>query len=255
MSSFLLLPPSAKTSRQANFVSSLAMSCPSLRAMLAMDRSMMQVEIGNSIAAESAPKAPPAVPEPKANALCNRSFDFFPPLLPMVKMANCSPFSKADWVISLTFLFQLPGRSLRPISMGLPSSAAIRAVRLGYSSRHFAACRSSRSDGFHSTFIGCCELAGTLIHLQQIQFRPQQDNENGAFGQDKYQKIALDSSEKFVYLLTHLGRIGIAGYTYHCIEGRVPEIFKLGLTHHILEQLMQPAQNFLPSETFWRMSS
>jgi len=71
--------------------------------------------------------------------------------------------------------------------------------------------------------------------LQQIQFRPQQDNENGAFGQDKYQKIALDFSEKFIYLLTHLGKMDSPGYTHHCIESRVPEILKLELTDHILE--------------------
>jgi len=78
------------------------------------------------------------------------------------------------------------------------------------------------------------ELAGALINLQQIQFRPQQDNENGAFGQDKYQKIALDFSEKFVYLLTHFDRMDIAGYTYHCIEGRLRKILELGLTDHSL---------------------
>jgi len=71
--------------------------------------------------------------------------------------------------------------------------------------------------------------------VRRIQFRPQQDNENGAFGQDKYQKIALDFSEKFVYLLTHFGRMDIAGYTHHCIEGRAWEILELGLTNHILE--------------------
>jgi len=71
--------------------------------------------------------------------------------------------------------------------------------------------------------------------VRRIQFRPQQDNENGASGQVKYQKIALAFSEKFVYLLTHFGRMDIAGYAHHCIDGRVREILELELTDHILD--------------------
>ena len=56
------LPPRAKTSRQVILVSADSMSSPSTRAMSAMDRKMMVVEIGNSTSSPGKPKAPPVAP-------------------------------------------------------------------------------------------------------------------------------------------------------------------------------------------------
>ena len=63
-------PPNAKTSTQARAVSGSDRSSPSLRAMSAIDRSMMVVETGSSTGSAASPNVPPAAPDAVASARC-----------------------------------------------------------------------------------------------------------------------------------------------------------------------------------------
>src|SRR6266508_310813 len=67
-------PPNAKTCTHESAASGSDRSSPSLRAISAMDLSMITVETGSSIGSVAKPKAPPAAPDAVANALC-RSCD------------------------------------------------------------------------------------------------------------------------------------------------------------------------------------
>jgi hypothetical protein len=63
-------PPSAKTSTQERAASGSDRSSPSLRAMSAIDRSMMVVETGSSTGSAASPNVPPAAPDAVASARC-----------------------------------------------------------------------------------------------------------------------------------------------------------------------------------------
>jgi hypothetical protein len=63
-------PPNAKTSTQARAVSGSDRSSPSLRAMSAIERSMMVVETGSSSGSAASPNVPPAAPDAVASARC-----------------------------------------------------------------------------------------------------------------------------------------------------------------------------------------
>lgn len=63
-------PPNAKTCTHESAEAGSARSSPSLRAISAMDLSIMIVEIGSSMGRVAKPKAPPPAPEAVAKALC-----------------------------------------------------------------------------------------------------------------------------------------------------------------------------------------
>src|SRR6516165_10271615 len=65
-------PPNANTCTHESAASGSDRSSPSLRAISAIDLSMMMVESGSSMGSDAKPKAPPAAPEAVAKTLCKR---------------------------------------------------------------------------------------------------------------------------------------------------------------------------------------
>ena len=139
------LPPRASTSRQESLTSSRERSCPSLRAMSPMERSMSAVDTGSSTGSDARPTAPPAMPEPVTRILWSQSWEIFVSPLPRVRTANSSPLRSAVLTISPTFSLTSRGSIRKPASNGFPARSAIRAVRPGYSSFAFAILSAARS--------------------------------------------------------------------------------------------------------------
>jgi hypothetical protein len=142
-SSFDVRPPNAKTSRHASFDSAKHISSPSLRAMSAIDLSMIVVETGSSMTNAGSPKAPPPAPLAIAAILCQISLESNWPFLPKVMRAAPRAVPKALFVASLTTVENFAGRYFIPFSIGLPMAAVIFAVRPGVSRSRFAFCNCS----------------------------------------------------------------------------------------------------------------
>ncbi|KAG0739094.1 hypothetical protein G6F24_017439 [Rhizopus arrhizus] len=91
------------------------------------------------------PKAPPTAPEVAAASLCQRVEAPLPGLLSMLPSAACADLDSAactaPWIRPETAL----GSAFTANSSGVPTRLAMRAVRVGASSRVTARCRSDQS--------------------------------------------------------------------------------------------------------------
>src|SRR5262245_19184737 len=129
---------------QANAVSGSARFSPSLRAISAIDRSMMMVEIGSSTGSAARPTLPPTAPDAVAITLWNRRDPARGSFL-MLRRATASGASRALVVAAVMACDAPAGSACRSRSIGLPTMLPRRAARPGCSSTRTAAPRSFRS--------------------------------------------------------------------------------------------------------------
>ena len=117
--------------------SAVLIGSPSLRAMSAIDRSMIVVESGSSTASAGRPNIPPAAPVSATAILCPQSMESRR-RSSIEAMANESAAS-SDLRAAVEIAAVAPaGSAPMLISIGLPSAPASRAARLGCSRRFFA---------------------------------------------------------------------------------------------------------------------
>src|SRR6056297_1121192 len=121
-----------------------ARSSPSLRAISAIDRSMIAVDIGNSIASAPSPNAPPVAPDAVAAALCQKldAAPAYPAF--MVPNATEREDSIALRDASLTTWPQRSGSKSNPRSMGVPTQVASRGGGAGWSGQFVGPPRALR---------------------------------------------------------------------------------------------------------------
>ena len=121
---------------------------PSLLAISAIERSMMVVETGNSMASAARPNTPPTAPDTPAAILCKRSLEREVPTLPSQAKdltATSSAFINAASDASCTVFCTRAGSIAMPRSIGEPSIAEARAARPGFSSSVLARFNAARS--------------------------------------------------------------------------------------------------------------
>src|ERR1700722_2222352 len=119
-------------------------SSPSLRAISAIDLSMMIVDTGSSMGSVAKPKAPPAAPDAVAKALC-RSCD--PGVRCIVPSATLRAASRPLAVAVAIARETAAGSALLMRSIGLPTRLVRRAARPGCSSNRTAVRSAARSSG------------------------------------------------------------------------------------------------------------
>jgi len=137
-------PPSAKTCTHESAASGSERSSPALRAMSAINRSMMIVETGSSMGSVAKPKAPPAAPEAVTKALW-KSCDPARGGWCMVRSAAGSAISSA-LEVAVVIACEADAGSAYPISsIGLPTMLASRAAKPGCSSKATALRSAARS--------------------------------------------------------------------------------------------------------------
>ncbi|MNC49742.1 hypothetical protein D3C75_989410 [compost metagenome] len=110
-----------------------------------MDRSIIEVEMGNSALSPAKPKKPPTPPLTATPALCQMLEDSSPGTSFIVNTAASRAFSNAELVMLPILLVTLSGKCSKAISMGIPIMLVTFAAKPGFSSKFFADCSSFRS--------------------------------------------------------------------------------------------------------------
>src|SRR5206468_6383745 len=138
-------PPRAKTSRHASFTDADRKSCPSLRAMSAIERSMKVLETGSSTGTAANPNAPAKPPEAPTRILWSFSEAIVRGRFPKDATATSSARIKARRAAECTASVQPCGNSLKPFSIGVPTRFASRMASPGFSNSDFAVRKSCKS--------------------------------------------------------------------------------------------------------------
>src|SRR5215510_415187 len=186
---------------QASAVSGSARSSPSLRAISAIDRNMMTVEIGSSMGRAASPTLPPTAPDAVAMTLCSRRD---PPrgLFLMLRSATASA-ALSPLVVATAIACAAPaGSACRIRSIGLPTMLPRRAARPGCSSTSTAALSVSRSSSVMQT---CNSGTGAPSWSADINALDRDRLLDPALGAE-YPKVALDLARRAGRLVGVVGQ-------------------------------------------------